>query len=466
MRSKAAASIQAAFLELKVSGALITGEMRMYVGVSGTGRAWSRQLRDRLTGMGLSPTCHHADAMRTLRQCVSTVISLFFRHVFVGNGDTVSVFCAVRTATYGVDSASFRRARHEWFRFHGVVFVPRWRVGGRGRDARRVAAVAWRRRRRRTRRFALAGAFVVVFAHHRGAHLSCHRLATFHRYTTYASGARSDRGGRHGRERRRRPIDGGRRSRSSKRASRATADRPPTGRCWRRPTKFSGAPRMRAPRARQDPEHPRLACADGRLDPERGRQRLSEGNAAAHPRPPARAPASVADLERRANAAPRDAQTWLALADAQRAQRDLGGARASLEKVVALKAMTAQSWADYADTLASLNGGSLGGAAGNAIDSALALDATNTKALWLKASQAHEQRASARRSPGGRSYARYCRRTPPTRASSTATSPRTPSWPGGQRPARRARRRLQPPLPRRVRQRSRNCPAPCRSTVA
>ena len=118
--------------------------------------------------------------------------------------------------------------------------------------------------------------------------------------------------------------------------------------------------------------------------------KLSEGNAAAAP---ARAAtASVADLERRANAAPRDAQNWLALADAQRAQRDFQGARTSLEKVVALKAMTAQSWADYADTLASLNGGSLGGAAGNAIDSALALDASNTKALWLKASQAHEQR--------------------------------------------------------------------------
>jgi cytochrome c-type biogenesis protein CcmH len=116
--------------------------------------------------------------------------------------------------------------------------------------------------------------------------------------------------------------------------------------------------------------------------------RLSEGKAAAAPAPAA----SVADLERRANAAPRDAQNWLALADAQRAQRDFGGARTSLEKVVALKAMTAQSWADYADTLASLNGGSLGGAAGNAIDSALVLDATNTKALWLKASQAHEQR--------------------------------------------------------------------------
>ncbi len=36
--------------------------------------------------------------------------------------------------------------------------------------------------------------------------------------------------------------------------------------------------------------------------------------------------------------------------------------------------------------------GSLTGAAGSAIDSALALDPSNTKALWLKASQAHEQR--------------------------------------------------------------------------
>jgi cytochrome c-type biogenesis protein CcmH len=54
--------------------------------------------------------------------------------------------------------------------------------------------------------------------------------------------------------------------------------------------------------------------------------------------------------------------------------------------------MTAQSWADYADVLASLAGGSLAGAAGSAIDSALAMDPGNSKALWLKASQAHEQR--------------------------------------------------------------------------
>jgi cytochrome c-type biogenesis protein CcmH/NrfG len=52
----------------------------------------------------------------------------------------------------------------------------------------------------------------------------------------------------------------------------------------------------------------------------------------------------------------------------------------------------AQSWADYADVLGSLAGDSLTGAAGSAIDRALALDPNNAKALWLKASQAHEQR--------------------------------------------------------------------------
>ena len=53
--------------------------------------------------------------------------------------------------------------------------------------------------------------------------------------------------------------------------------------------------------------------------------------------------------------------------------------------------MSAQSWADYADVLGSLAGGSLTGDAGRAIDSALALDGNNPKALWLKASQANEQ---------------------------------------------------------------------------
>jgi cytochrome c-type biogenesis protein CcmH len=102
--------------------------------------------------------------------------------------------------------------------------------------------------------------------------------------------------------------------------------------------------------------------------------------------------ASVAELEQRVKTNPRDVQGWLALADLHRAEHDNPAARDALAQVVALKGMTAQSWADYADVLASLAGGSLTGAAGSAIDSALALDPSNTKALWLKASQAHEQR--------------------------------------------------------------------------
>src|SRR5215472_3347764 len=100
---------------------------------------------------------------------------------------------------------------------------------------------------------------------------------------------------------------------------------------------------------------------------------------------------SAADLERRVAANPRDAQSWLALAELRRSQRDYAGSRAAYSKLVELHAMSAQSWADYADILGSLAGGSLTGDAGRAIDSALALDGNNPKALWLKASQANEQ---------------------------------------------------------------------------
>jgi len=103
----------------------------------------------------------------------------------------------------------------------------------------------------------------------------------------------------------------------------------------------------------------------------------------------------AADLERRLAQNPRDPQGWLALADLRRSQRDYAGARTAYLKLVDLRAMSAQSWADYADVIASLAGGSLGGEAGQAVDNALALDAANPKALWLKASQAHEQRRYA-----------------------------------------------------------------------
>src|SRR5579871_1886720 len=102
---------------------------------------------------------------------------------------------------------------------------------------------------------------------------------------------------------------------------------------------------------------------------------------------------SAVELERRVAVNPRDAQSWLALADQRRSQRDYAGARNAYQKLVDLGAMSAQSWADYADVLGSLaGGGTLTGDAGRAIDNALASDPRNPKALWLKASQAHELR--------------------------------------------------------------------------
>jgi cytochrome c-type biogenesis protein CcmH len=104
--------------------------------------------------------------------------------------------------------------------------------------------------------------------------------------------------------------------------------------------------------------------------------------------------ASLEELRRKVHDHPDDVSAWLALAELYRGQHDDRAARDALARVVALHGMTAQSWADYADVLGSL-AGSLGGAAGSAIDQALALDPANPKALWLKASQAHEQRRFA-----------------------------------------------------------------------
>ena len=100
---------------------------------------------------------------------------------------------------------------------------------------------------------------------------------------------------------------------------------------------------------------------------------------------------TVADLERRLRSNPGDTQALLDLAGLQRRHHDYAQARDTFAKLVGLNAMTAPAWADYADVLASLGGGSLGGEAGRAIDRALALDPANSKALWLKASRAHEE---------------------------------------------------------------------------
>jgi len=110
-------------------------------------------------------------------------------------------------------------------------------------------------------------------------------------------------------------------------------------------------------------------------------------------RQPAESEASstVADLERRLRSNPGDTPALLDLAGLQRRHHDYAQARDTFAKLIRLNAMTAPAWADYADVLASLAGGSLGGEAGRAIDHALALDPANSKALWLKASRAHEE---------------------------------------------------------------------------
>lgn len=99
----------------------------------------------------------------------------------------------------------------------------------------------------------------------------------------------------------------------------------------------------------------------------------------------------VPEYERRARENPRDAEAWLALANIYRQRRDYALARDAFVKLDELKAMSAHTWADFADVLGSLSGGSLAGEAARAIDRALAIDGKHPKALWLKASLAHEQ---------------------------------------------------------------------------
>jgi cytochrome c-type biogenesis protein CcmH len=104
-----------------------------------------------------------------------------------------------------------------------------------------------------------------------------------------------------------------------------------------------------------------------------------------------RARSSIAEYEKRVAANPRDAGSWSALASLRRQQRDYAGAMEAYRRLIDLKAMTADTWADYADALGSLANGSLAGEPARAIDKALALNPRHVKALWLKASLAHEE---------------------------------------------------------------------------
>ncbi len=100
-------------------------------------------------------------------------------------------------------------------------------------------------------------------------------------------------------------------------------------------------------------------------------------------------------FEQKVAGAPKDVESWLGIASLKRTQRDFAGAVAAYEQVRTLKGMTADSWADYADALASQPEGSLQGKSAEAIDQALKLDRNHPKALWLKATLAIQERRFA-----------------------------------------------------------------------
>jgi cytochrome c-type biogenesis protein CcmH/NrfG len=105
------------------------------------------------------------------------------------------------------------------------------------------------------------------------------------------------------------------------------------------------------------------------------------------------AEATAAIVQPRASAQTRRlAQQLLDAADQAMRTRNYAVAKSSYEQLVALGQMSAQSWADYADVVASLNGGKLDSLPQRYIETALELDSTNEKALWLKASAQHDDK--------------------------------------------------------------------------
>jgi cytochrome c-type biogenesis protein CcmH/NrfG len=89
------------------------------------------------------------------------------------------------------------------------------------------------------------------------------------------------------------------------------------------------------------------------------------------------------------------ARKLIASAAAARGRRDLAAAAADYRKLAGMQEMTADTWADYADVAAALNGNSLVGNPGKYLREALRLDPQHPKALWLQGSLQHESRQYA-----------------------------------------------------------------------
>jgi len=85
-----------------------------------------------------------------------------------------------------------------------------------------------------------------------------------------------------------------------------------------------------------------------------------------------------------------DAAKLVQAAEAARAKRDFSAARELYAKLAARNEMNADTWADYADVVGTLNGGSLAGQPAIYLNNALRLNPQHPKALWLYASLLHE----------------------------------------------------------------------------
>jgi len=85
-----------------------------------------------------------------------------------------------------------------------------------------------------------------------------------------------------------------------------------------------------------------------------------------------------------------DSNKLLLQATAARRNKKFPAAAAIYAKLAAANQMSADGWADYADTAAALQGNKLAGAPSSYIARALALDAQHPKALWLLASADEE----------------------------------------------------------------------------
>ena len=83
------------------------------------------------------------------------------------------------------------------------------------------------------------------------------------------------------------------------------------------------------------------------------------------------------------------ARQLIASAEAARSQRDLAAAAADYRQLAGMHEMTADTWADYADVAAALNGNSLVGEPERYLQEALRLDPQHPKALWLQGSLQH-----------------------------------------------------------------------------